>query len=466
MTHQHGIQCILPPHILNSIARNGQAEQRNWAISTLSKDTSLRSQRTTEQLLRRVTATAAPSVAASKNRSIYTANQTSTLPGTKVRSEGDGPNADVAVNEAYDGLGATFDLYWNAYQRNSIDNAGLELIGTVHYGQSYDNAFWNDQQMVFGDGDGQLFNRFTIAIDVIGHELTHGVTGHQANLVYQDQPGALNESISDVFGSLVKQYAATPQQTAAQADWLIGAGLLAATVKGVALRSMKAPGTAYDDPILGTDPQPDHMDRYVTTSSDNGGVHINSGIPNKAFYLAATAIAGYAWEKAGKIWYATVCDPRLSSTAQFQDFANLTTDNAGKLFGQAEQQAVAQAWAQVGINVGLPALSGEWILHFSWGATTQYGQSTVSFNGDGSFGGSLPGQWRLRDGSLLLSFNTGPAKYAGTIDTNVACGAMSTFEGLDGAWYLTRKGIVGVLEDVAGNALSRQQPVNAAGDKW
>ncbi|CAM5676724.1 hypothetical protein SFUMM280S_07534 [Streptomyces fumanus] len=155
--------------------------------------------------------------------------------------------------------------------------------------------------MVFGDGDGEIFLDFTIPVDVIGHELVHGVTQYTANLTYFGQPGALNESVSDVFGSLIKQY--TLGQSADQADWLIGAGLLAPRVTGVALRSLKAPGTAYDDDVLGKDPQPATMDDYVRTGRDNGGVHINSGIPNHAFYLAATALGGNAWERAGQIWY-------------------------------------------------------------------------------------------------------------------------------------------------------------------
>jgi Zn-dependent metalloprotease len=260
----------------------------------------------------------------------------------------------VAVNEAYDGLGATFDLYWNVYQRDSIDNAGMDLLATVHYGNDYNNAFWNGAQMVFGDGDGILFNRFTIAIDVIGHELTHGVTGATAKLVYSNQPGALNESLSDVFGSLVKQK--FHGQTVTQADWLIGAGLLAGGVQGVALRSMKAPGTAYNDPVLGKDPQPGHMNQYVNTSGDNGGVHINSGIPNKAFYNAAMALGGNAWGTAGNIWYKTLTDSRLSATAQFQDFANLTVDNANKLYGSSVSNTIIQAWQQVGITV-VPTLA-------------------------------------------------------------------------------------------------------------
>ena len=286
-----------------------------------------------------------------KQRAIYDARHQQSLPGALVRAEGAKPTGDAAADEAYEGLGATFDFYWNVFQRNSIDDAGLALDATVHFGQNYDNAFWNGERMVFGDGDGKLFNRFTIALDVIGHELTHGVTQDEARLAYSGQSGALNESVSDVFGSLIKQRAS--KQSAAQADWLIGAGLLARGVKGVALRSMKAPGTAYDDPVLGKDPQPAHMRDYVHTLEDNGGVHINSGIPNHAFYLAASTIGGFAWEKAGRIWYETLRDSNLRPTSGFRRFARLTVVNAGHLFGEggAEEQAVRAAWNAVGVAV-------------------------------------------------------------------------------------------------------------------
>ena len=179
-----------------------------------------------------------------------------------------------------------------------------------------------------------------------------GTLNHQQRLlnviIEKAQPGALNESMSDVFGSLVKQYAL--KQTAEKADWLIGAGLFTRKVKGVALRSMKAPGTAYDDPTIGKDMQPAHMRDYVKTSSDNGGVHINSGIPNHAFYLTAVEIGGKAWEKAGKIWYITLRD-RLRETSDFQEAANLTFEVAASLFGKEskEQKAVSKGWEGVGL---------------------------------------------------------------------------------------------------------------------
>jgi Zn-dependent metalloprotease len=341
-------QGIVPPHMLEAIIKNGSQAQQQAAQETFAISQRIREGRVA-QLAGVPPASRETAGAPHKNRKSYTAAHKTNLPGTLVRSEGQPAASDVAINEAYDGLGATFDLYWDVYQRNSIDNAGMDMIGTVHFSNNYNNAFFNGSQMVFGDGDGNIFNRFTIAIDVIGHELTHGVTAATAKLEYHDQPGALNESISDVFGSLVKQR--TLGQTAAQADWLIGAGLLASGINGVALRSMKAPGTAYNDPVLGKDPQPDHMSKYVNTSSDNGGVHINSGIPNKAFYLAATALGGNAWGQAGNIWYQALLDSRTGTTAQFQDFANLTVDNANRLYGATASNAVVQAWAGVGITV-------------------------------------------------------------------------------------------------------------------
>jgi len=363
--HRHPIFCILPPHVLVSIASNGSKGQRDMAIDTLHAGATTRAQRQTMMELNQASLTGAMAGAVSggKNRTIYDAQNGSSLPGTTVRQEGDSPSSDVAVNEAYDGSGATYDLYKDVYGRDSIDDKGLPLNSTVHYKTNYDNAFWNGSQMVYGDGDGDLFNRFTIAIDVMGHELTHGVTQYEAKLVYSFQPGALNESMSDVFGSLVKQRSLN--QTADQADWLIGEGLLSSNVNGVALRSMKAPGTAYDDPVLGKDPQPAHMNDYVNTVSDNGGVHINSGIPNHAFYVTATQIGGSAWDKAGQIWYVTLRD-KLTSNSNFQDCANLTYQTAADLFGSGslEQQAVKAGWAAVGIDItstggGTPPPSGD-----------------------------------------------------------------------------------------------------------
>jgi Zn-dependent metalloprotease len=348
LNHRHSIFCIVPPHVLREIARRGNPAQRDAALDTLALDVTMRTRRLTFQLLAAGPRPVVAAVPAQVHRTIYTAAHTETEPGQLVRSEGQPPVGEQAADEAYDGLGHTFDFYLQSYQRNSIDDQGLPLIGTVHYGQKFNNAFWDGHQMVFGDGDGVIFNRFTISLDVIGHELTHGVTGSEVNLQYSRQSGALNESCSDVFGSLVKQYVL--KQTASEADWLIGAGLL--TFQGQALRSMKAPGTAYDNNVMGKDPQPADMSHYVNTSQDNGGVHLNSGIPNHAFYLVATALSGSAWVKAGQIWYDTIRDKSLKSTANFAAFAGRTVANAGHRYGtnSTEQKAVVDAWRQVGVK--------------------------------------------------------------------------------------------------------------------
>jgi Zn-dependent metalloprotease len=349
--HRHSIFCIIPPYVLEQMAENGTEELRRIALRTLTADNTLRLMRANLALAGFVRRPAPNAGEAAKHRAIYDAQHTQNLPGGLVRAEGSAATGDVAVDEAYDGLGHTFDFYWDVYERNSIDAEGMPLDATVHFGQSYNNAFWNSERMVFGDGDGRIFNRFTISLDVIGHELTHGVTEDEAGLLYSFQSGAMNESLSDVFGSLIKQR--INRQTADQADWLIGAGLFTSQVKGVALRSMKAPGTAFDDPVLGKDPQPAHMDAYVNTYADNGGVHINSGIPNHAFYQVAVMLGGYAWEKAGRIWYEALRDSRLRPGSNFRAFARLTITNASRLFGDrgAEVKAVRDGWAKVGIQV-------------------------------------------------------------------------------------------------------------------
>jgi Zn-dependent metalloprotease len=284
-------------------------------------------------------------------RSIYDAEGAESLPGRLLRKEGEPATGDLSADEAYDGLGHTHRLYADIFGRNSIDGQGLPLDATVHFGKLYDNAFWDGNQMVFGDGDGEIFRRFTLSLSVIGHELAHGVTQHSAGLAYRNQAGAINESLSDVFGTLVEQF--VKQQTAAEASWLIGDGLFTDEVQGAALRSMKAPGTAYDDDVLGKDPQPDSMDSYVRTSADNGGVHINSGIPNRAFYLVASALGGYAWDSPGRIWYDALTGGSLKANTTFRAFAKTTAASAQELFGAGsrEHDAVKMAWETVKVEL-------------------------------------------------------------------------------------------------------------------
>jgi Zn-dependent metalloprotease len=337
---------FIPPQIFQRLAISGNEKQKQIAFQNLIAAAELRGER-------RVLVSLASWIVVTpgeKRRSIYDAQNGMVLPGKLVRSEGEGPAKDPSVNEAYEGTGKVYDFFKKIFERNSIDSKGMRLESSVHYRDRFSNAFWNGRQMIFGDGDGEIFTSFTKHLDIIGHEMTHGITEFESGLRYSGQSGALNESLSDVFGSLVKQHA--KKQTADQADWLIGAGLFTKKIKGAAIRSMKAPGTAYEDELIGKDEQSAHMEDYVKTSEDNGGVHINSGIPNKAFYNLAIALGGNAWKSAGMIWY-TALTEKLGASATFAKFAEMTFDAAGRLFGarSKEQKAVKDSWADVGIDL-------------------------------------------------------------------------------------------------------------------
>ncbi|HEU4846236.1 MAG TPA: M4 family metallopeptidase [Burkholderiaceae bacterium] len=336
-THHHHCTCfIIPSSMLRKLADAAATDaERQSLLDQAEHSAYLRGQRSVTPALMGISA-------GEKRRTIYNARHGTTLPGKLVRGETDPAGHDLAVNQAYDGAGATYDFYLNVLNRNSVDGKGLRLDSTVHYDKKFNNAFWNGQQMVYGDGDGKLFLGFTGAVDVIAHELTHGVTQYTVpgGLVYRGQSGALNESISDVFGSIVKQW--TLRQSVDQADWLIGAGIMAPAV-GKALRSMAEPGNRAL--TWSGDDQPGTMAGY----QEDADVHTSSGIPNHAFYIAATMLKGHAWEKAGPIWYRALS--LLSSTATFAEAAQATTQAAVMLYGanSAEQQAVQSAWKEVGV---------------------------------------------------------------------------------------------------------------------
>ena len=224
----------------------------------------------------------------------------------------------------------------------------MNLVGTTHYGRSYNNAFWNGQQMTYGDGDQSIFATFML-LDVVGHEMFHGVTENTSGLDYSSESGALNESMSDVAGVTLRQW--KNKLTVDKDSWLVGPGIFTAKVKGKALRSMTAPGSAYNDPKLGKDPQPDRYSKLYTGSSDNGGVHINSGIPNKAYASFAIAVGGNSWDVAFPVWFESNSGSnRVDSSADFATFAAKTVDNCTKMFPQ-HVQALKDAWNGVEVTV-------------------------------------------------------------------------------------------------------------------
>ena len=352
---------VIPPHILKRVAESPGHDARQDARATLDHLAELASGRTCTLL---ETPAAAPRAAAGrprKRRRVFDARHRFRVPGDLVMHESKPRSADVEATEAWHGSGATYDFFFQLFRRSSIDGRGMSLDSTVHYGIGFENALWNGRQMVYGHADGRLFTRFTASVDVIAHELTHGITQHAASLGYHGQTGALNEHLSDAFGIMVRQY--TMGHSARDSDWLIGAEILGPDVRGRGIRSLARPGSAYDDPILGRDPQPSHMRDYVETSEDNGGVHINSGILNHAFYRAAMAIGGKTWHVLGRIWYAALTE-RLTPDADFADFAQATWDIAGELYGNGGpvQHVIGKAWAGVGLRVPHPGCAA-WHCH-------------------------------------------------------------------------------------------------------
>jgi Zn-dependent metalloprotease len=205
---------FIPPDILRKLSSNTDPHVASAAARSLELGETIR-------LVRSQFSTGARSpttpVRSGLRRQVFTCNNTLDLPGDLVRTETSAAPTDDAANQAFDNAGISWKFYKEIFNRESVDGNGLALVSSVHYAQSYDNALWNGQQMIYGDGDGTELRGFANAIDVIGHELTHGVTQFTAQLPYEGESGALNESLSDVFGSMVKQW--SKGQTVDQADW-------------------------------------------------------------------------------------------------------------------------------------------------------------------------------------------------------------------------------------------------------
>ncbi|KAF1831794.1 peptidase M4 thermolysin, partial [Decorospora gaudefroyi] len=316
---------FVPPYILEAVAKSTDVEESRVACQNTLKHTTANAQHRREVCTKAHVQLLSPTEFA---RQIYDCQGSDTLPGTLVRSEGETGVKDRQVNNTYEGFGIVRNFFQQVFGRNSLDDNGLALLGSESP-EGYNNAFWNGNinQMVFGDGDHIAFDYLTDSLDVIGHELSHGFVQYSSPLDYYKQSGALNESCADIFGFMAEQW--HTKQTCDKADWDLGQTLFPVAFTGSALRTLKA-GKAYtNDPVFGTDPQPKHMDNLYTGNSDGGGVHINSGSPNHAFYLAAKALGGYSWEKAAKVWYKTMTSGRIPVDCDFATFAAVAVDVAG-----------------------------------------------------------------------------------------------------------------------------------------
>lgn len=341
----HRCQCqFVPPFVLENMAKNAIANAR-LSIHFSSQS---RRKRSNTVVPTTVFAASPTEPTGDSQREVWDCKHQTTLRNPPIlRAEGGPASQDEAADLVYEYAGLTRDFFLNELGRRSIDGSGMKLVLNVHYGKDYMNAFWDGDEMVFGDGDGEVFGSFARSLDVVAHELAHGVTQYTANLEYQGQSGALNESFSDVFGAAITQYAR--KQDAGTADWLIGDEIMGPSLYGEALRSMKSPGTAYNNALLGKDPQPDHMRDYYTGQDDNQGVHINSGIFNRAFYLTATTIGT---DKAVRIWYHAL--QKLWPTTNFAEAKEVIVASARLLTKEQQApvgatQAVRSAFKEVGL---------------------------------------------------------------------------------------------------------------------
>lgn len=276
----------------------------------------------------------------------YNANNRTSLPGTLVNNTTNAFTATTnkAAVDAHYYAGKTYDYYKSTFDRNSYNGSGAIIKSTVHYSRNYNNAFWNGSQMVYGDGDGTTFIPLSGGLDVVAHELTHAVTSTESNLIYQNESGALNEAISDIFGTVVEF-----KYQAAKADYLIGEDIYTPNTSGDALRSMANPALNGD---------PDYYGNRYTGTGDNGGVHTNSGIINKAAYLIAAggthhnvSVTGIGVDKLGAIFY-RANTVYLTSSSTFSQARAALVQSASDLYGStsAATTTVKNAFTAVGVN--------------------------------------------------------------------------------------------------------------------
>ncbi len=279
-----------------------------------------------------------------RDRQVHTAGQAYVLPGTLVRGEGAPPSGDADVDAGYDFAGDTYDFFWTHFGRDSIDGAGQPLVLTVHYGSAYQNAFWDPSSEQLGFGDGATVD------DVVGHEVTHGLTQHTADLFYYKQSGALNEAISDVFGETVDLSNGVGDDSP-PARWLAGEDWT-----GVGpIRDMMNPN-AFGNPGKLSDPL------LHCGSGDEGGVHTNSGILNHAYALAVDGgtyngqtITGIGLVKASAVVYRTLT-AYLTTTSTYADADSALRQSCQDLIGSSVQASDCEDFGRAldAVEMGQP----------------------------------------------------------------------------------------------------------------
>jgi Zn-dependent metalloprotease len=363
--HRNPLNCILPSYILDKLDENADIIIKSEIEFSKQASSRFRIKRDSLQKMNKKAKGRFMSALGDfttddldpkANVLIYDAGGLPITPGGLIWQEGDPLPKDKDAKNVLKGGKATWNLYYDIFDRNSIDNQGMAMKQCIHYREDprypFINAFWDGEQMIYGDGDKVHFDSFTRDIDIIGHELSHGLVDYTANFEYKFESGALNESFADVFGIMVKQY--NRNISSKKADWQIGKNILIGSK--YALRSMKAPGRAYlGHPALGDDEQVPVMSAYKKwpEKKDYGGVHVNSGIPNFAFYVAAFNCGGNSWEKVGKVWYAALTDKHLlKKNSTFIDARLATLKKASSLYGSNSlvYRSIEQGWNEAEVN--------------------------------------------------------------------------------------------------------------------
>lgn len=287
---------------------------------------------------------------AGKDRKTYDCNHKETLPGKLVLTEEPTPNpmfnmnsilTDEEVLIAHKWTGVVYDFYSQVLGRNSLDDKGMTLVSSVKYGQDYNNAFWNSKQMVYGSGDGKFFKPLVRDLSVAGHEMTHGVVERTCGLVYMGQSGALNEALADCFGIAIEHWF-KGQSDPRQAGWILGDDMIGSEFPGKGIRSFVPNEKAYTGDI-----QPSHMKDYKRMLGDNGGVHINSKIPNVVFFRLCLLMSEPSYGTPIKLLYKTML--KLGKYSNFKDYAKKLRETAKQEYGARVYDLVDTALRDTGL---------------------------------------------------------------------------------------------------------------------
>ena len=337
---------IIPNDVLTKLSQDKKlsASVRKRMVDTVQISHELRELRNQAARFTSVAATRAGglvTLAAAPSVTVYDCKHTQTLPGTPIPKPK--TSSDGSVKRSFNQTSKVAKFYQEVFNRNSIDDHGMTMMSSVHFGQSYNNAMWNGSQMLYGDGDGSIFVDFTRGNDVIGHELTHGVTQHSLQLAYSGDAGGLNESISDCFGSMFRQWEAN--QNVKKADWLIGRDIMGpgSKKKGfTCLRDMADPAAKH---CLA--PQPTKYSQ-VTPGMDP---HYASGPPNLAFCTACVTLGGNSWGPIGQVWYRSLTGFGPTPNMTMKAFAARTRQVAHTMYPNtaAVSAAVNAGWTKVGL---------------------------------------------------------------------------------------------------------------------